>query len=229
MQAKRIAIVGCATSSLEQAPWKDLSIKMWALPSLHRLWPGLSPRVDLWFELHKKEHAQQFDWWKWALERQPPVMLQEKCPELKRSVAYPREAVEKMFGSYFTSTIAFMLAFAIGRGAEEISIYGVDMMDGDEYVYQRPCVEHLIGIALGRGTKVHIPEVSALLKSPYTYAYDHGAHAKEPTPEQRLMNEVALWRARALNYEKRLKALGEPTELKMYSGNGEDKTAALEG
>jgi hypothetical protein len=202
---------------------------MWALPSLHRLFPALSPRVNLWFELHKKEHAEKFCWWRWALEKQPPVMLQEKCPELERSMTYPREAVEKAFGPYFTSSIAFMLAFAIGRNAEEISIYGVDMMEGAEYFYQRPCVEYLLGIALGRGIKIHIPNVSSLLKAPYTYGYDFKAHKKVPTNEERLMDELALHKARAINYKKRLASLGESTELRVVTGEELAQTGALGG
>jgi hypothetical protein len=40
----------------------------------------------------------------------------------------------------------------------------VDMRADEEYSYQRANCEYLIGLARGKGIKVHIPEVSPLLK-----------------------------------------------------------------
>jgi len=204
VKTKHVAITGTATSTLLQAPWSDLSVELWALPALHRLTSELSQRVNLWFEMHPLEHARKYPWWEWALEKQPPVLMQEACPELKRSRAYPREKVGKAFGRYFTSSISFMIAYAIGAGFKEISLFGIDMKGGDEYVYQRPCAEYLIGIARGRGIKVNIPEHSDLLKSSYTYGYDFGEYEKEVTGQLLMLNELADWRARAIDAEEKL-------------------------
>jgi hypothetical protein len=43
-------------------------------------------------------------------------------------------------------------------------VYGVTMKAGDEYGYQRPNAEFLIGLARGKGIKVHLPENCSLCK-----------------------------------------------------------------
>lgn len=206
---RHVAITGTATTTLFKAPWSDLSIEMWSVPSLHRLDPRLSVRVNLWFELHQKEYAETFPWWEWALERQPPVLMQEACDDLTLSRPYPLEMVERQFGRYFTSSIAFMIAFAMIRGAKEISLFGIDMKGGDEYAYQRPCVEYLIGFAKGRGIKVNIPEHSDLLKSGYLYGYDFNGHKREFTAQDLMLTELAEWRSRAIEAEEKLKTSAE--------------------
>jgi hypothetical protein len=131
-------------------------------------------------------------------------MLQEACPEMRLSRTYPRGKIEKVFGAYFTSSIAFMVAYAIAGGAQEISLFGIDMLGSDEYVYQRPCVEYLVGFARGRGITVNIPEKSALIKSTYTYGYDFGAHKQGSTLQDRMLDEIAEWRAMAIEADNKL-------------------------
>jgi hypothetical protein len=160
--------------------------------------------VNLWFDIHPKLHCEKFPWWQWALEHQPPVFLQEACPELKRSRAYPRAQVEKMFGRYFTSSVAFMLAYAIAIRVQEISLFGIDMKGADEYAHQRPCVEYLLGFARGLGIKVNIPEQSDLLKSHHTYGYDFGSYDRTPTAQDLVQHELADWRSRAIEAESKL-------------------------
>lgn len=80
------------------------------------------------------------------------------------AVRYPFEEVAKTTGYYWNSSIAYALALAIHEGAEEICIHGVDMKGDDEYGYQKPNMEYLIGLAIGRGIKVHVPDSSPLLK-----------------------------------------------------------------
>jgi hypothetical protein len=215
---EHVAITGLATSSLDQAPWNDLSVELWAVPALYKVFPDLAPRVNLWFQIHPKDHAEKQAWWKWALEAQPPVVLQEACSELKRSVAYPREDIIKRFGDYFTSSASYMLALAIACGAKKIDIYGIDMAEGAEYVYQRPCVERLIGFAQGRGIKVRVPEQSALLKSAESYGWDFRDHPKTSTTEERILDEMSVWRAKAIHFEKLLKANGGlPDGLRLFT------------
>lgn len=56
------------------------------------------------------------------------------------------------------------MALAIHEGAEEIGLWGVDMKDGEEYAYQRPNMEYLIGLAEGNGIGVFIHPDSSLCK-----------------------------------------------------------------
>jgi hypothetical protein len=218
MMPENVAITGIATSSLDEAPWNDLSVDLWSVPALYKVFPNLAPRVNLWFQIHPKWHAEKQEWWKWARATQPPIMLQEACPELERSMAYPREEIIKRFGPYFTSSLSWMLALAIATGAKKIGIYGVDMAEGAEYVYQRPCVERLIGFAQGRGIKVYIPEHSALLKSAESYGWDFRNHPKTSTVEERLLDEMSVWRGKSIHFEKLLKQKGwMPEGIQMFT------------
>ncbi len=114
----------------------------------------------------------------------------------------PIEALIDRFADYFTSSVAYMVAYftwhieklvkdrmlvAPSNGlasawdvaqlqksifAEyEIAIFGIDLIIGEEYEWQRPCAEFYIGQALARGITVRIPEQSALVKQRYRYGY----------------------------------------------------------
>jgi len=199
----RVAIVGTATSSFDMAPWKNHAIEMWATTSICRHFPERAPRVDLWFEMHPEEIFEKAhrDWWDWALEKQPRVMMQDVHPRLSLSEKYPLEEMVSRFGRYFTSSIAYMLALAIDRRAASIDIYGVDMQAGHEYHHQRPCCEYLIGQARGLGIEVFVPEYSALVKADALYGYER---MQAETPNEALMDQLAEYRARAIHYEKQL-------------------------
>jgi len=134
-------------------------------------------------------------WFEWAVKNQPRVYMAEAHPELKNSVPYPFDEMFARFGRYFTSSIAYMLALAITQEPEWIGLYGVDMASASEYYDQRPCCEYLIGMARGMGIEVDVPEASALLKSPWVYAFDEST-AK--TPKNRELDDLGNWRASAI-------------------------------
>ena len=56
-----------------------------------------------------------------------------------------------------------------------LGVYGIDLIVGTEYDYQKACVEYLLGVAHGRGIEVIIPNDSALLKASHLYGFE-----KEP-------------------------------------------------
>lgn len=93
-----------------------------------------------------------------------PLFMQSAYQEIPNAMAYPYGEVSKITGDYWNSSIAYMLAMAISENPDEIGIYGVDMKADDEYGYQRPNCEYLIGFAKGMGIKVTIPEASPLCK-----------------------------------------------------------------
>jgi len=109
-----------------------------------------------------------------------PVYLLEPRPEIPSARIFPMDEAFRFFSTdgktpnrYFTNTISYMIALAIMEGAEEIGIYGVDMMmgggEGSEYGWQRPSCEFFLGVATGRGIKVYIPDESDLLKCAFPY------------------------------------------------------------
>lgn len=191
---KKVAIVGWATSSRDQAPWDDESFDIWSCNELGMLLPD--KRWDLWFDLHawgplSNELMQRVAPWlspqgrnpdrkkevideriAWLAKQDCPAFMLEKHPDVPNSIGYPFEEVFTRFGNYFTSTVAYQIALAIMRDYEEIHLYGIDMATDTEYWYQRPCVEHFLGIAKGMGKTVYVPPESSLFKAPFVYALE---------------------------------------------------------
>lgn len=155
--ALKVAIVGLASSTHDDAPWVDSTWEKWGLPWDDKAWPFM----DRHFEMHDQRlldgpHSQ----------RGPDYAARlQDCDRLYTQSNYPFAEVAKTIGqAYWNSSIAYAMALAIHEGAEEIAIYGVDMDGTDEYAYQRPNMEYLIGFARGRGISVHIPKQSALCR-----------------------------------------------------------------
>jgi hypothetical protein len=189
MTKKKAAVVGFASSSRDLAPYDDPECAILALNELYRS----IPRWDVLFEMHKIEYVRQFAPRDGAtsepsahytfLKSLPPagdpafrpVYMQQRHEDIPASVALPiKELSERFFPGedpYFTSTPSYMIAMAIMEGYEEIGIYGIDLLQDEEYSYQRPGAEYLIGVARGMGIKVHVPKQSALCKANYLYGY----------------------------------------------------------
>lgn len=160
----KVAIVGLSPTTHDQAPWNDPEWEIWGLPWDEGYWP----RMARLFEMHDLrlligEHCRRKPGYMERLQDcGVPLYMQDNS--LSCATRYPFEEVEKTTGRYWNSSIAYAMAMAIHEGAEEIGVYGVDMKGDDEYGYQKPNMEYLIGLAIGKGIKVHIPEESPLLK-----------------------------------------------------------------
>ena len=98
-----------------------------------------------------------------------PIYMQEHHKDIPSSIAYPLDEVMDVFKGFprgrwsdqkdwYNSSPAYMLALAIHEGAETIGLYGIDVLDDSEFSYESPCLEYLIGLAVGRGIEVIIPE-----------------------------------------------------------------------
>ena len=99
----------------------------------------------------------------------------------------------------------------------EIGIFGIDLIVGTEYEWQKSCVEYILGLANARGITVRIPPQSALLKQRWRYGYE-----TEPTGGLIKGTELAK-RGAALNNERnqliaRLQTIdGASQELQYWS------------
>jgi hypothetical protein len=95
--------------------------------------------------------------------------------------AFPiQEAIYLASGCYFTSTISYIIAYAILEKVDRIRLYGFEVWSGadrTEYSYQRQAVEFWLGLAIGKGIKVELPYVCMLAAMPsqslYGYADFH--------------------------------------------------------
>lgn len=151
----KVAIVGLSQSSRHLAPWKSPEWELWGLA-----WDTERYRFHRTFEMHDRADLEKF----YGDRLEAYLEKASYCNRLYTPETYPFDEVAETVGDYWCSSIAYMLALAIHEGAEEIGVYGVDMRGDDEYGYQKPNCEYLIGLARGRGIKVHIPDVSPLCK-----------------------------------------------------------------
>lgn len=177
-QTDKVALVGTASPSRDDAPWDDPSFEIWGLA-----WTNWMKRCDRAFDIHplhanRKKVPKNYK--KHLQTMAPVVYLQEAHPEVPNSTTYPKGEVESLLakyspleqGNYFASSISYMLALAIYLEFKEIHLYGIDLLDDSEYVFQRPNAEYLVGLARGMGIKVFVPETSALLKYTHDYGYE---------------------------------------------------------
>jgi len=207
-------------------------------------------RWDRWFEIHTEKCIRIMDTVKLApnagREKQPsaddhlkelgswnvPVYMVRKFAEVPNGVIYPLDEIVKEFGKYFlnsnhvkyfTNSIAYMIALAIYEKFEEIHVYGVDMATSgvdNEYAKQRPSCEFWLGVAIGRGIKIHVPDESDLLKTRYLYGFEDDEKSsfdlKLDNIEQDVKNKQAQaisqknnWQAHELQYMGALQAIKE--------------------
>lgn len=191
---RKVCIVGFA-SARDQAPYNDPAWQMWGCNDVY----AYVPRIDITFELHSlhnlveggrrnPKHLEVI-----ASGVRPTVLLDDvikRNPHFKNVQSFPKAEVDALFGrSYYTSSIALMLALAVAECTEthklpdgrefrlakagaEIALFGVDMAAKSEFYAQRPCVEYYIGVADAAGIPVFIHPGSDICKSSGTYGYD---------------------------------------------------------
>lgn len=192
---RKIAIIGKAPSSVALAPYGDPSWDVWILNTLGHA--NEVPRWDRQFELHDLEltKAKEYgDYYQWLANQTRPVYLRDEPPkDFKAGVRFPLGLIQNHLSylagrSYLTNTVSLMVALAIyehenGQPISDIGLWGVDMAQHalrgaghvgwftSEYARQRPSVEYWIGVAEGKGIRVHIPPQSDILKAACVYGY----------------------------------------------------------
>jgi hypothetical protein len=181
---RRVAILGFA-ESWKQAPFDDPDVTIAGLNELHKY----VTRWDVWFELHdadtlgvstrdlsEGEQKRHLDWLSQS-HGDKPIFMQPQFCDGRFPNARPNRLEEMVarFGRYFTSTIGYMIGWAILEDYDEIGLYGIDLASDIEYPYQRPNAEYLVGIARGMGKTVIIPERSSLCKAGHLYGYEQPA------------------------------------------------------
>jgi len=168
---KKVAIVGYAETSRMLAPFDDPTWSIWGMNQLYRH----IPRVDRHFEIHHNwnEHVVEgTDHLGWLKAAPVPIYMVERVPEIPNSVTLPLQRLIDLNGKdYFSSSIAYMIALAIADGFTHIHLFGIDLIVGDEWDYQKPNAEFWLGVASGRGIFVGIPKESALCKQTWRYGY----------------------------------------------------------
>ncbi len=118
-----------------------------------------------------------------------------------------RELLKKYFSEnvnlrekvYFTNSIAYMVALvvyekqALGKPWEQIEFYGVHMAGGEEYAFEKSCVEYWLAWAHAAGIRTVIPEDSDLMKSGYLYGYEEeGYYTKDIAIRKKNVDEAYI-------------------------------------
>lgn len=179
MHKKTVCLVGHAESTRDLIPWNDPQIdEFWGLNHAH-LYPWMK-KADRWFQLHSMDYLQKLNGqtdndrkhWKWLISKhKEPIYMQKQFSECPSSVEYPIKEVRKQLGDFYTSSFAYMAALAILEGFERVEIYGFEMDSETEYFYQRDSSEYFIGLMLGKGIEVYMPNQCSLLKGDI-YAFE---------------------------------------------------------
>ena len=89
-----------------------------------------------------------------------------------KTTKYPIKRIIKKFNvDYFSSTICYVMAYALDKNIKKINLHGVDMTTKQEYFLQKAGVEYWIGRANQLGVDVFISEGSCLMKTPNKLRY----------------------------------------------------------
>ena len=213
-KTRKIAILGTAFTSVDEAPYDDMSWEIWNISANY----NKPKRFTRWFEMHtfdtlyeSKAIPEYYDFLKKCGNKLVAGFEdKEHWPDAE---IYPQELIIHRFGKYFTSSCSYMVAMAIhehllakefgGEPISELGFWGVDMAVAEEYGHQRACLEYYIGIAYGLGMKVTIARQSPILRCMAMYALDNKVFSAEMTG--RLLEakrRADMSRVNSLNAEK---------------------------
>lgn len=209
----KVAIVGFSDTSRDLAPYDDPAFEKWGLGSLYRF-VGEGRRFDRWFEVHREDHLADVhkhtlpEFHRFLATFPGPVYMTEPEERFPTAVRLPIEDLTRVIfggievgnpsGCYWTNTIAYMVALAVVEGFQEIHVYGVDMVNAEEYLTQRPGVTFVLGVAVGRGIRVVLPKGCALMFARDRYGYEEKSAAREELDAQEAFLRARLDAAKQL-------------------------------
>jgi len=210
---ERVAIVGTA-GSWRRTPWNDAGLYIMSLNDAYRM--GL-PRADRWYDFHPLDkfyhppvegqpihahlvppghYVRPADHLDWLAKQTIPVYLHPDymtqhpaATDWRHARPIPRDLIESYYGSYFTSSPAYMMAHAMIEGAKEIWVTGIHLATQGEYERQRAQWELMCGRFLGakkqtltvkdgfrhyetQDAHLVLPVESPVLTAPATYPFE---------------------------------------------------------
>lgn len=105
---------------------------------------------------------------KWMRTHPGPIYTSRAHPDYPGLVEFPLQDVINSCGwSYFNSTAAYAVAYAVHIGVKQINVFGFDFTYADSHKAEkgRACVEFHLGITAARGIKIGFPATTSLMDS----------------------------------------------------------------
>lgn len=189
LRPKIVACVG-AGPGIADAPYDDPGVWVWGIARHHTF----MPRCDLLFEMHDRSIWESYlgqHNYAQTLDSIGPVVMREEHPDIEASIAFPFDIADHWFGGYYTGSPSYMLAYAVTQRVNQIRCYGINCKTRAEYVYQRPNLEFILGVAMGLGIDVFVDKHSALLHRGEPYGTDAWYRAGGDQVEKRYAGEMA--------------------------------------
>jgi hypothetical protein len=182
---KTVAIVGSHPRTRATAPFGDKNKEIWVFNSAPT--SDWCSRCTAVFEMHGPEEytspiVENSQYWAFLQNQDAvPVYMQAQDERVKNCKVFPLEEINQKYTGnfkrggdpiyYYTSSVCYAIALALHQGFERIELYGVEMETNTEYLYQRDGVGLWLGIALGHGVEVYLPDHSFIFDAP-RYGYD---------------------------------------------------------
>ena len=233
MDKLKIAIVGTSPVTFALAPHTDESWEMWGINDAH----VAMRRWDRWFQLHplgeldfgySAVRTTQDSHLRWLRGQDKPVyVMPEDTGAVPNAESFPRDGLLAEFGPYFfTSTIAWIMAYAITCKPAAIGLWGIDMADRSEYRAQRFGCWHFCQAARDRGIDIVIPPESELSAPPPPYPDRNPAAARIRRRKKVFADTRDGFSADARQAERDMAVLyGRMAEIR--DGHGDDPEARL--
>ena len=165
-QLSNVNILGLGPSWFKCPETTEENEEIWGINTMYR-----NRNVDRIFIMHDLREdilLMDKDFIEAANRTGCPVYTAGDYPVFANNVVYPIEKIIEEFKiCFFLNVICYMIAIAIMEKVKKISLYGCDMRTdaGEEYkTNEKGAVECWLGVAIGRGIEVAMPEESFLLK-----------------------------------------------------------------
>jgi len=154
--SKKVIIIGAGNGyEMIRDYENNKDYEIWCVPTIY---PILSSyRVNKVFEVHPVSK------WKSGIDYMglgTKLMITRPETSAPGATIFPIESLQTKYGMVFSSSIAWMVGYALATGVKELVFLGVDMENG--YSGQRDGLFFLLGFAKAADVKVVIPETSKL-------------------------------------------------------------------
>lgn len=180
---KKVAIVGSAPQTRDNAPFGDKSYDIWSFADW--ICSAWLKRCDGLFEIHSPRnymnHPRTPEYWEMLQTAEYPVWMYPVAdPRVPGAVEYPLEGVlslvkgGKQNGEKFkplNCSVAYAIGLAVFLEYDVIDVYGVELNTTSEYMHQKGHFAFWNGVALGRGIELNINCSDGLFIQPL-YGYE---------------------------------------------------------